>query len=120
MAEQQPPPPTLTLNPTPPDNPEKPPETNLPDPSGGSEQILDSHGGTDIQMSIKEANKSALSEAVSEARISFRYNPSEPITLDEDNFANLYTAASFNSAVNAIISSLDKGHQQKIHLLFSS
>jgi hypothetical protein len=110
MAEQQPPPPTLTLNPTPPDNPEKPPENTLPDPSGDSEQILNSHGGTNIQMSIKEANKSALSEVVSEARVLFRYNPSEPITLDENNFTNLYTTATFNLAVNAIISSLDKGY----------
>jgi hypothetical protein len=115
MVEHQPTPLTLTPNSTPPDPPGNPPKT-LP-PSGTSERALDNPFRSDTPVSTKEANKNALGKAVSEARASFKYNPIEPLAFDENGLANLLSADAFNSAVNTVISSLDKGYTSSLYPL---
>jgi hypothetical protein len=113
MADQQSPPPlTLTPKPTPPDNlsGEKL-ETLPPTPSSGTlRRVPGNPFRVDIPQAIKEANKRGHSEAISEARASFRYNPSEPIVFDEASFGHSITTHDFNSAVNVVISTIDKGY----------
>ncbi|KAI0277016.1 hypothetical protein BGY98DRAFT_1187474 [Russula aff. rugulosa BPL654] len=103
---------TLTPNPTTNDNPEKPSETLLSDhpPSRDSERSQGNPSGDKTPETIEEANKRALEEATDEARAPLRYNPLEPFVFDEAFFSHRITEGDFNSAVNIIVSSIDKGY----------
>lgn len=103
---------TLTPNPTTNDNTEKPSETLPSDhpPSGDSERSQGNPSGDKTLETIEEANKRALEEATDEARAPLRYNPLEPFVFDETCFNHRITEGDFNSAVNIVVSSMDKGY----------